>query len=156
MNENTRELASVFIADSTCGACRNPDLPAILERLKILLESRAREHGFSFAATGIAVDLDAAPGIEFLQKFGQFNEVISGNGYLGVGCRRYLQDIPGQAATPQVLVVSRNVIRRAQTGATVDDERAILRKVGLVALRDWRDLGAPLPNLGSVVSATHT
>jgi hypothetical protein len=140
------ELALVFIGSSNCGACRSPDLPGIVERLKLLLLQRARDRGRSFAAIGIAVDVDSNAGFEFLQRFGRFDEIISGRAWLSLGCRRYLQEIPGTAATPQVVVVSRNVVRD-RTGDAIREEHAVLRKVGLEQLQDWVELGGPIPIL---------
>ena len=54
--------------------------------------------------------------------------------------------MPGTAATPQVVVVSRHVVRD-QMGTAIRDEDTVLRKVGLEELRDWVDLGGPAPGL---------
>jgi hypothetical protein len=152
-NGSGSELALVFIGSSTCWACGSPDLPRILERLKLALVQRARDHGCSFSAVGIAVDPHPEAGIRFLTKFGHFDEISCGGGMLGLGCRRYLQDIPGTAVVPQIVVVFRHVVVD-RMGAAIRDEHAVLRKTGLEQLRDWIELGAPLPAFESSVDTS--
>jgi hypothetical protein len=138
------EVAMVFIGASRCAACRSRDLPALVERLKLIVQQRARARGCSFATIGVAEDADPDPGVGLLRRFGHFDEIVSGRGWLNMGCRRYIQDFPGAAATPQVLVVSRYVVHGGE-GITIRNERPLVRKVGLDDIRSWVDGGGPLP-----------
>ncbi len=142
------ELAMVFAASSTCAACLVPDLPEAVKRFKLLLSQAAQSRGWSFACTGIAAERDPDAGVRFLGRFGKFDETLAGRGWVGVGCREYLKTLPGPLATPQVIVLSRHV---SLAESMVHDERAVLRKVGLPAIRQWAESGAPLPPIDAPV-----
>lgn len=140
--KNGPELAMVFAASSTCAACLEPDLPEHVERLKLLLSRAAGSRDWSFACTGIAVDRDPETGVRFLGRFGRFDETLAGRSWVGVGCREYLKPMPGPIVTPQVIVLSRHV---SLAESMVHDERPVLQKAGLSAIRRWAESGAPLP-----------
>ena len=143
------ELALVFIGSSTCGPSNAEPLPGWIDGIKLQVREHARTRGAAFAAIGIARDRSAADGIAHLRRFGAFDEVIAGRGWLNTGMLRYVwEDLPGRAATPQVLVVERRIVDRsspAAAEAVVADERVLVRKVGLREIERWVAAGAPVP-----------
>ncbi|HEX2191218.1 MAG TPA: hypothetical protein VHG51_20075 [Longimicrobiaceae bacterium] len=150
-----RELAMVYIGSAACGPSNREDLPGMIEELKLRLSGRAAGSGRSFAAVGIARDWDVREGIAHLEKFGEFDEVATGRSWLNLGTLKYVwEDLPGVAATPQVLVVDRSVGEqgpgREGTQYTVRDEVLIARKVGTDEIGEWLARGAPLPDLEQV------
>lgn len=124
------ELVFVYIGSSTCGPSNAPSLGPALERLRQMARNEAERRGVGFATIGIARDRSAAAGIDHLGQFGAWDEVLSGRGWLNTGIIKYVyEDLPGRAATPQVVIVERSV-RRTPTVA-IESESVLLRSVGL-------------------------
>ncbi|MFL5383490.1 MAG: hypothetical protein ACJ8GN_13305 [Longimicrobiaceae bacterium] len=152
------ELAMIFIGASTCRASNHEGLPAAVEQLARTLRGKAKRAGRSFTTVGVARDWDVDAGLAHLRKFGRFDEVISGRNWLNSGLLHYVwEDIPGEAATPQVVVVDRRLVDRhssAAEGGMVQDERLVARLVGWKEIRQWAERGAPLPDLPPVPART--
>lgn len=141
------EVVLIYIGASTCGWSNVPELPDLINRLKLALLERTRTEGKSFSAMGIARDAIADDGWRHLRKFGTFDEIATGHGWANIGIQRYLfGDIAGPAATPQVLVVERNVTSRSGH-IGVENERLVLRKIGVEQISKWMASGAPLPGV---------
>ena len=99
------ELVTVYLGSSTCGYSNDERLPDILEKVKLALRQRAAQQGRMFSAVGVAVDRRVATGRQRLEKFGFFNEVMTGQSWLGAGARMYYSKLlPGAPSTPQALV----------------------------------------------------
>lgn len=143
-----RELAMVFIGSSRCAASNRESLPPAVERLKLLLRDRAAQSGRSFTTLGVARDWDVEAGLAHLRRFGRFDEVSAGRNWLNGGVLHYVwDDLPGQAATPQVVVVERRLVDRRTSEAAdgvVQDERLVTRLVGWKEIERWARRGAPL------------
>jgi hypothetical protein len=150
------ELVLVFIGSSTCGPSNQRELPGQVEQLKLALQRRARTSGRSFTTLGIARDWDTDAGIRHLNRFGRFDEVIAGRNWLNTGLLRYVwEDIPGQAATPQLLVLERRLVDRRSNEAAdgiVRDERLLVRKVGSAEIERWLAQSAPMPRLAAAAA----
>ncbi|MCY3599679.1 MAG: hypothetical protein OXN85_06885, partial [Gemmatimonadetes bacterium] len=83
-------------------------------------------------------------GLEHLERFGPFDEVTAGRGWLNMGVLEYIYgDLPGVAATPQVIVVERTVKRDGEW--RIEDQRVLARRAGLDEIEEWAKEGAPLP-----------
>lgn len=96
-----------------------------------------------FATIGIARDRSSRAGIDHLSQFGTWDEVLSGRGWLNTGVIKYVyDDLPGRAATPQVIVVERSV-RRTPTVA-IEQEGVVFRRVGLDQITRSVELGRSL------------
>lgn len=135
-----------YIGSSTCGPSNKKDLPELIEALKRSVQRRARETGRRFTAIGIAKDETVSSGIAHLRRFGVFDEIMAGNGWLNTGIRHYVfEDIPGSAATPQVVLTERD-IQAAGPHNEVRQERLLVRRVGAEEIRSWRDSGTPVPD----------
>ena len=142
------ELALVYVGSSTCGWSNVPELPDMIKELKRELGKRAESLGMSFAAVGVARDMVAADGIRHLEKFGDFDEVMSGRGWANIGVLKYVygEEQVGPGVTPQVLVVERSLDDTAGHMA-LGAERVVLRRAGLDEIREWVRIGAPTPLL---------
>lgn len=142
------ELALVYVGSSTCGWSNVPELPEMIKDLKRELGNRADDLGMSFAAVGVARDMVAADGIRHLEKFGDFDEVMSGRGWANIGVLKYVygEEGEGPGVTPQVLVVERS-LDDAGGHVALGADRVVLRKAGLNEIREWVRIGAPTPLL---------
>lgn len=104
------EISMVYIGSANCKYCNSETLPAVVERLKLKVQEIANRDSLQFVAIGVGLDNKPSLGIGHLEKFGLFDEVLAGRKWLGMGAERFLwSDIPGQAATPSVLILRRRV-----------------------------------------------
>lgn len=151
-SEDGRELAMIYVGSSTCRWSNVDFLPDVIERLKLVVQRNAEMSGRSFAAIGISKDNLVQSGLRYIGRFGEFDEVMTGRGWLNIGILKYIHtEIPGTPATPQVLVVDR-VVRRGSRGTAITDERLIARKVGADEIRRWLEQGAPMRQLRASVA----
>lgn len=101
-----------------------------------------------FVAIGIARELSPVSGLQHLQKLGQFDELAVGQGDLNQASMRMISvDHPGIGATPQLIVLERELHSQ---GASIDnvniEERVLLRRVGASEITRWVARGAPTPS----------
>lgn len=143
--EDGTEVVLVYVGASTCGWSNVPELPGLIRDIKLNLLERTRAEGKSFSVLGIARDAVAIDGWRHLEKYGRFDEIATGHGWANIGIQRYLfGEIAGPLATPQVLVVERDI--SSGLGYTsVENERLITRKVGVDQISKWADSGTLLP-----------
>ncbi len=74
-----------------------------------------------------------------MNKFGPFDEVMSGRSWANTGVLKYVfEDLPGPAATPQVVLVERMLNARDRS-YSVAEERVLARAVGLEEIKRWAD-----------------
>ncbi len=136
----------VFIGSSTCSFSNHSTLPGLIEEAKLNLQSKALDLGTSFSTIGVSIDWVTSDGIAHLNKFGNFDEVITGRKWHGTGANIYLGQIPGVNATPQILILARRPEPSSDNGArSVSEEIPIYRIAGLQRIRNWLDRGLPLP-----------
>jgi len=146
--ESGRELAFIFIGGSGCMASNMEELPRMIRELKLSARNHAINYDRSFVAVGVARDWDVREGINYLDRFGTFDEAMAGRGWLNTGILKYIYgDIPGRGAIPQILVVDRYVSGRDSSIRSISDEVLLARKIGVDEIRDWFELGGPLPTL---------
>lgn len=134
------ELVFLYIGSSTCAPSNAPSLAPALEQLREIARAEAERREVGFATIGIARDRSARAGMDHLSKFGTWDEVLSGRGWLNTGIIKYVyDDLPGRAATPQVILVERSV-RRTPTVA-IEHEAVVFRRVGLDEITRAVELG---------------
>ena len=155
------ERQLVFIGSSSCGYANAPEMPALFEQIRRIVERSAVADGRRFVTVGIARDTDVGAGLAHLKKFGQFDELLVGRSWVNTGTLKYVFGVMrGTAATPQVLVVDRLV--HTEGGAfAISNEVLVKRRSGLVELREWASGSGdpvatagdgPLPALGTPAS----
>ena len=145
------ELVLVYIGAAGCGASNSEELFRAVRGVRETLRGRAERAPWSFSSIGVAVDASAERGLDHLDKFGQFDEVNAGRGWLNTGGLQYIwEEIPGEAATPQLLIIHREV-SADDGGWSVRNRRVLSRHVGANKIIEWYDREAPL---GSVPSST--
>lgn len=124
------ELVLVYLGAWSCPWSNVDGLRDAVRSIRDDWHRVAQDSGKGFATVGIAPDVSVDEGVEHLAKYGSFDEVIVGRGWLNVGMMKYVYgDIPGPAATPQVLIIERTIHRVA--GQTwISDEKVVRRLVG--------------------------
>ena len=144
------ETALVYVGSSTCGWSNTPEFPSLIQGLKAELQSRAHREGWRFATIGIAKDRRVVEGLAHLDKFGAFDEVMTGRGWANRGVQEFVYgrgSLAGRGATPQVIVVSRRLEFVADGHVSIADEHVVVRKVGLDQITEWIADGAAIPGL---------
>jgi hypothetical protein len=144
------EWTLVYIGSSTCTPSNAPELAHAAAELRQVLAARAAGNGATFSTLGIARDRQVRAGLRHLRRHGEFDEVIAGRSWSNLGLQRYVWgDLPGQAATPQLLLVERTLDEPSpgQGGRqfAIQRERLLVRKVGLDEIQAWLRDGAPVP-----------
>lgn len=143
-NPSGPETVAVFVTAEFCVGSRQPHMPETIEHMKRLLADRASKSGEGFSVIGVSLDWVPQEGVDHLAKFGAFDELIVGRNWFGVGATKFIwRDLPGTPATPQVLLLRREVTA-TERGVEISPSREILRIVGADKLKEWVDAGAPI------------
>lgn len=136
------EVALVYIGSSDCVWSNTPELVSLIQALKLDLQARAMEEPWRFVSVGIARDMDPGRGIAHLEKLGAFDEIMTGRSWANIGLLKYIYgDMPGRAATPQILVVARNFHSDGGHYGVLD-ERVLVRAIGHDEIQAWVAAGA--------------
>lgn len=142
------QLALVVVMSPSCAWCRDESLSAAVRVVRHELAEVATEQGWSFVVIGVAQTHDPDEGVKFLRRFGRFHEISSGRGWMNSLLIRYVhQDFRGSAATPQLIVLRREL--KVNPGRGVEVERVVRRVVGAAAIAAWAGAGAPIGNVGT-------
>ena len=129
------ELVAVLVTTSTCGFSAAPELPSVVAEAKAALLKRAEQEEKHFVYIGVGLDHNPVEAFRFLRRFGPFDEVLAGRGWLNTGSIEFMiRGIPGPAATPQLIVFERDVVA-GDNSISVTPDRIIGRYVGLAAIR---------------------
>jgi hypothetical protein len=117
---------AVFIGASWCPASSFPQLrdslPVLLKRLES--EARARNHWFT--TIGISLDRPAKRGIEWLNEYAPFRELIVGGGWGNYGVIDLIWTDPASPpALPQLVILERRV---DASGQRIEFGPAIVRE----------------------------
>ncbi len=133
------ELVLLFAGSSTCGYSNDPDLPEVIEALKLELAAHAEEQGASFRAVGVAVDWIPEAGLEHLATFGAFDELSVGSNWTNHTLVRHTWDQGHTPATPAVFIIERTLVAEDGPGGLVrwaiDDTRVLLWRSGIHEIR---------------------
>lgn len=140
------ERVVVFVASSSCGASRYPQLPAAFAKIRNAMEQGAAHDGVRLSFVGVAPEWDAMTGISFLKGFGHFDEFVAGRNWLNSGVSYYMASDTSFMAMPQIIVLQRHV--QADTlGIRFSDQRILTRVIGARTIAGW----ASNPTLGQGV-----
>lgn len=143
-----RQLLFVYIGSSRCGPSNQSDVLGAVKASIASFRERAAASHLGFATLGVARELSPTEGLAHLGKIGRFDEMAVGQGDLNQASIRFVaRDHPGIGATPQVLIVERDL---PALGNSFDNvaftERILVRKVGAADIARWVQRGSPIPS----------
>lgn len=139
------ELVFVFIGSASCRWSNLPEMVELFRDGRDAVQAKAQAAGLGFATMGVAQDNTVELGIEHLRRFGRFDEMAVGRGWLNTSLLKYVYgELPGVAATPQVVVVARSLIEHGGQW-DVDGEQVLVRLSGLSEIRRWVEGGSEVP-----------
>lgn len=105
--QHIREFGFIYVGSSRCTYSNNSEIYEAVKEIKYYLSKKAKEKKVGFHAIGLAAELNSSQGIQHLNNFGNFNEIISGSGWNNIGVLKYLQEFSQDYATPSILVTER-------------------------------------------------
>ncbi len=136
------ELLFVVIGSSGCRWSNTPEFIELVRNARDAVRNEAKSRGIGFATLGLSQDHDAAAGIEYLETFGAFDEIAVGRGWRNTGLNKYMyNEFPGPAATPQILVITRDISGLGGQWEFVN-ETVLVRLIGSAEIRSWLQGGA--------------
>ena len=95
----------VFVGSSTCGYSNNDVTTSLIKNIKADLKNLSNSHDFGFISTGISYDVSSKVALEYLEKTGDYNELLVGNGPFNLGTIQYTS---GKSPTPLILLFAEN------------------------------------------------
>lgn len=130
------EMLAVFVASSTCGASEYPGLREALNEIRDLLAADAVRDGKQFISVGVALDQDPWLGIDFLKRFGPFDEILSGGSWVNTGALAFIvRDFPTRRTIPQLILIERDIeIEGISISFSTVTDRLVGRKIGAGAI----------------------
>ncbi len=129
------ELVAVLVAASMCEFSNAPELPSVVAEAKTALLQRAAQDDRHFVYIGVGLDDSPEESFRFLRRFGPFDEVLAGRGWLNTGSIAFMiRGLTGPLATPQLIVFERD-LAIGDRSILVTPDRLIGRYVGLDAIR---------------------
>lgn len=140
---NIYEINLIYIGSSTCRYSNTDELYRAVDIIKSLIRDKTKKYNLGFSAIGISVDWVPARGIDHLNNFGLFDEVIAGNNWNNNGIMKYVGDKGEEASTPQIVLTFRTYTELIQTN--IVEEKRILAIRGEKQILNWLKQRTPLP-----------
>lgn len=139
------QLVAVYLSASTCAPCRGPQMPALIDSVKLQLQRQAKARGQQFRAVFVGMDWEPDSALALAKEDGLWDELDVGWDWFNVGAEQYIW---GNAATtpglPQIIVFQQK-ITTGKGRPAFGPRRVLLHVLGPVALKEWVDRGSPLP-----------
>lgn len=122
-----------------CGPCSDPRLPPAWSRIVEKVRTDPIRRGAQITLTGISVSSTVESGLNFLERFGSFHEVISGRGWDNLGVMKFASgDMAGPHSVPQVVIYEREILENPHSSSVIfRDERVLQRHIGSDAIKRW-------------------
>jgi len=124
----------IYIGSSGCSFSNHETMHQMVHVIKNKFREISNGNGFKTITTGIAQDLIADYGIDFLKETGPYDEIYSGASWYNIGINKYIwETFEGPAATPQIIVsISQFDVGSAgdQIGKISQKEKLLKRYVG--------------------------
>lgn len=143
---NGEQWLLVYMGASWCAGSQAPSLPSRLEQAITRLRSDTADGPVSLATMGVALDWDTREGLEYLAKFGFFQELSIGRNWANEAVRRYLWDVSTDETVLPQLIVVRQEWKGDSVGLTVRREDILARISGPAAIESWADTVSGLPS----------
>ncbi|MEZ4698430.1 MAG: hypothetical protein R2832_18575, partial [Rhodothermales bacterium] len=140
--DSSAQIVMVYFGSSNCSFCAADSLPRIVQDVAAKLRSEAAERDLSFNAIGVSLDSSVDKGLKHLRTVASFDEISIGSRWGNTLAFKYIWDeLPGRAATPEVVVLFRQR-EITDSGYSLVEEKEIQRKVGLIELSKWNRTGS--------------
>jgi len=141
------QLLAVYFGARSCGFCTQPSFKSALRRLGTALATQAAAAGRTFHFLAVAVDWDAAEGVEYLRQLGEFDEICAGGKWLNTAvAQRLFRD--GRAGVPTLVLYERTITAVRENDTLIfSPERELARFEDARRIVEWVEVGAPIAEL---------
>ncbi len=134
---NGTEIVAVYVGSEACKASLKPGFSETVHTATLTAARHARREGKMFSTLGLAVGNSADAGFKYLEKFGPFDQISAGHGWLNNDAIHFIfQDLQGEPAIPQMIVLERQVVL-LDPGFSLRNERVLVRIVGAPQIERW-------------------
>lgn len=127
----------VLIVAAGCAASSRRDFAEQVAAVRKGIEQAAISGRWQLVTLGVALDHGVGDGLVMLRRFGRFDQVMVGSGWLNEGGVRYIwRDFAGEPVLPQMLLIEREVTvgdGRLRFGS----DRLVARAVGAAEVARW-------------------
>lgn len=131
--ETGTHLTLAFVAPTSPGT---DVLVESVQAAKVAMRERASLRGYYYSTVGVSDDWSVERGLQILNDFGPFDEVVVGRNWFNLGVTEFISMMGGRPAVPQIVVTLRYV--RTDTIPFVYGEPVELaRLVGHSEVEDW-------------------
>ena len=131
------ELVAIYIGSSFCAGSSLPDFPRVEHRTFAALATYAMHKRMRFVRIGVSVDASADIGRDYLKRFGPFDTISVGGGWLNPLAISYIwRDQPATGTIPQIVVIQRQV-KLTQSGPLLAPDSLLGRLVGMNGMEEW-------------------
>lgn len=153
------EVTLVLLTKSTCPWSSKQVVVDAVRLVKDSLSSRLSRRGIVFTTLGVSMDFETDDGIRHLRRFGAFDEVAVGRGWLNSVARPYFTgSAAGPAATPQLLVLHRRMAPPLlEDGGLIIEttpDEILGRYVGVQEILRWIRNDIPVPLQAATIDSS--
>lgn len=142
---SNNEINFIYIGSSNCKFSNTSAIYESVKQLKYLLSKRAEDLSLDYSAIGIAIDRIPEVGLDHLNNFGQFDEVISGNSWRNAGTLKYNGVMGEESSTPQIIITLKTFSE--SNNNFLLNEKKIQSIRGEKEIIEWFSNGASLPEM---------
>lgn len=138
---NGTQLVAIYIGAENCGPCHKPENIQAIENMKVSLSKISDQNGWSFKVVGVALDWSPEVGYNFLQKNGEFDEMVIGNSWGNLAAETYIWKADEVLAMIPQVVIYKQDIGRGNNGIEFED-RYDFKRLKMNELTEWLKNGS--------------
>ena len=139
------EYVVYFISASFCIANQLPGFRHAVAELAPAVRRQAERSFRRVSLAGVSIDLRPDTGAAYLQRLGEWDEIVAGRNWMNSAVTRYVwQNAYGPPTIPQVIVV-RHLVTRSPRAIRVGEEEKVFAATGHEAIEQWVARGTPIP-----------
>lgn len=110
-------IVSIYIGCSTCPAADAKFLPGLVKAINDSLNIIAHEKGYKLIKIGVAKEENGLDeGINYLNKFDNFDEISVGNNWANLSIEKYIWEIKSSIPATPKLVITKRVYQELANG----------------------------------------
>lgn len=142
------QILFVYIGSEDCKFSLSAKFADLVTSARNSVSKQAKLATMDFSSLGVSAGPSAQAGIRYLARFGSFDQISSGRGWLNDSMEHYVwQTLIGDGAVPQIVVVKRHLDVR-DPGYEFSNEKVLVRALGELQISKWVQDGAPIGRPG--------
>lgn len=141
--DHIHEINLIYIGSSNCGFSNSDLLYETVDSLKAEVQNISLTNNVGFSAIGIAAEWGLLNGVNHLNNFGYFDEIIIGNNWYNNGIIKYVGELGEEPSIPKIILTFKTYAPDLKFH--IVNEKKILSLTGEYQIVDWFKKGTPLP-----------